>query len=261
MRHFSLVCAVFLYSSALYAESIGFITDVIGDVWVNQKKIAATQPLELGANIQTKNGKCTVIIGRESIIHVDINTKLTLDQHTIDEQGTHKTEVSLKEGGARALVKSGGFKRSFQIRTKTATMGVRGTHVMAWASSLGKDGFAVVEGAADITRVGSTQPVVLKANEAVIVSPNAPIASNIIHSTTEESQKRAASIAPPPMVAMQGMEFKQVLENAGNPPPPLVDDFSERFKRQQFRVRDLPIDPNANGSLPVVSVIVKVRKR
>jgi len=115
----------------LEANSAAFLISVQGDVLVDGKKNLKAGPIPEGAQLTTgSNGKCTLMVGREMILHLAAQTSLKVIASDIRNR---KAEFILGHGKIRALVRSSAGSvrpREFQdveVRSRAVTLGVRGT--------------------------------------------------------------------------------------------------------------------------------------
>jgi len=131
------VCAfVFLISSA-YAQDAGKVITVVGKVSYTTKDGGGAQPLttgkvlQVGWSIKTEaDGKAKLLLTDRTVIDLTPSTEFKVEQFKQDGKDTLNREVSLavKVGKIRSSVNSPvSEKGKFLIKTKSTTMGVRGT--------------------------------------------------------------------------------------------------------------------------------------
>jgi len=104
------------------------LTKIAGAVKVNGKLV--TRPVLLKENqvVETEEGgSASIFFGRDGIVHLAGDAKVTINLLSLEKRANG---IDLDHGKARVLVRSGGPSRSFTVRTRTATMGVRGTHIL-----------------------------------------------------------------------------------------------------------------------------------
>ncbi len=109
----------------------GFLISAQGEVLLDGKKVQGGVPVQEGAQIQTgPNGKCTLMVGRDIILHLASQTSLKV---VTAEVLKRKAEFQLGHGKIRALVRSSQNSprsREFpdvEVRSRAVTLGVRGT--------------------------------------------------------------------------------------------------------------------------------------
>lgn len=110
---------------------VGFVVSMKGAVLVSGVEVKKPGPVFEGAKVQTKKGaNCTLLIGREVVLHLAEETEILLSQAEVQRR---RAEFTLGHGKIRALVRSNelyGRPKEFQkvdIRTRAVTLGVRGT--------------------------------------------------------------------------------------------------------------------------------------
>lgn len=158
-----------IFFSSLFSQAavpVGTITLIRGEVELNQSAITKDTPVFLGDIIETVNGRATLLLGKESVLHISPKSKLKVDQFLVTPQA-EASNVNLEKGKVRALVRSVGAKKAFSIRTRSATMGVRGTQIIVESPEDPKlpAQFATLEGSATVQVGSRAQPVEVKANE------------------------------------------------------------------------------------------------
>ncbi|MCC7442467.1 MAG: FecR domain-containing protein [Bdellovibrionales bacterium] len=112
---------------------VGKVAAVSGDVLVNGAEAAVGQTLLKGAVIETRDGRATLLLGKGSVVQLDPGSRFRVAEYTDTavSEGTEAASLDLSYGRTRAIVKSGGPERKrFRIRTRSATLGVRGTDVV-----------------------------------------------------------------------------------------------------------------------------------
>ncbi|HTL12260.1 MAG TPA: FecR domain-containing protein [Bdellovibrionota bacterium] len=136
------------------SEVVGRVGDLEGDVRINGDQAKRGQALLRGSVIETGKGKVTLLLGTDSVIHLDEDSRFKVSEFSVSGVGgTEAAALDLSYGKTRALIRSGseGRKR-FRIRTRTATLGVRGTQVVIEApEDISKpQTFVTLDGLADL---------------------------------------------------------------------------------------------------------------
>jgi len=136
---------------------VGRVAFVDGEVYVNKRKAKEGMMLKQGSSVVTKEGKTTLIFGDESVVHLDAHTRFDVTKYVHRKGAPDEAVLDLRWGRTRALVKKLKKRRkNFRFRTRSATMGVRGTHIIIESP---KDrsapiSFVTVEGEAELTFKG-----------------------------------------------------------------------------------------------------------
>jgi hypothetical protein len=143
-----------LRSQAADTQTAGVVAQVFGGVTLDKKTAKAGDSLHVGSVIETSGGRATLLIGGESVVHVADDSRLEITQHLVDTGGHENSFLDLKYGATRALVRSGTErKKTFHIRARAATMGVRGTQIYIESPKdpAAPQQFMTIEGLADVS--------------------------------------------------------------------------------------------------------------
>lgn len=188
---FRIVALLFASLGGAWAADVGQLGMVQGDVTVGSKPAANGQAVKVGDILDTKTGKCALMMPGKGIVHFGPGTRLKLE----DRDGA--PQIALARGQVRALVagKDEGPKPKLRIRTPTATMGVRGTEVyVAQPDSRQQPAqFVTLEGVAQVDTPKGL--VDLGANQSLATgggSAPAPVAI-----APETAAAMAYAVAPP----------------------------------------------------------------
>ncbi len=126
----SLVLAFTVATSAQGAVGIGVLSGVQGDVMVDNQKAKNGTALLATSVVRTTKGKCTLLIGEETVVHLDKETTISVENYAKESPQKEALNLDLKFGRLRALVANHkGAEKKFNIKTRTAVMGIRGTQV------------------------------------------------------------------------------------------------------------------------------------
>ncbi len=168
---------VFIIISHVSIASIGKLKFVKGSVLVNNKEAKTQTQINNKDTISTKKKSLTIIEFKDgSKIKLSEKSKLVISNYLAD-----KRDVNLKEGnGFFNIIKSKVSKKeNFSVKTKTASLGVRGTtFFVSYGISLNNDDtwICVNEGQVDVTAKSTT--VLVNAGQGVQVvkgkSPSNP---------------------------------------------------------------------------------------
>ena len=128
------------------------LAKVKGEVLVEGKPARPGQGVQPTSVVITKKGSCTILMGKNSVVNLGEESELKITKF-FEDQSSEDAEVDLKYGQTRALVRpTDGNQRRFKVRTKSATMGVRGTHIFVNApkDESSPATFATLEGKASL---------------------------------------------------------------------------------------------------------------
>ena len=116
------------------AQDVGTVASVAGQAEVgrggNWGTAAPGMGVQLGDQLQTKDGRMRVVFQDDSVLNLAENTTITVDDQIFQpEQGTFKSLMKLMRGKVRATVGSVYQQTgsAYEIETPTAVAGVRGT--------------------------------------------------------------------------------------------------------------------------------------
>ena len=215
----SLISILVSLSFAFDGGIVGQLANVQGNVKVDGNPARDGTYLKKGAVITTEEGKASVMLGNETVMHLDRNAILKVDDYVGGKKG-ESGSLNLEQGATRTLTRNlgqGVLRKNLFIRTKAAVMGVRGTEVFVSAPVNQPPTFAVVRGEALIQLMPpagappSTQPggpgkeFVLKGGQTMVapqvaapgsaVDQKAPVVEN---KDQKQLANQAQDIAPPP---------------------------------------------------------------
>jgi len=152
------------------------LTAVTGEVMVNGRQVASGKKVRPGHVITTNVGKATLLMGKDSVVHIGSKTKFVVENYEANASN-EVASVSMPYGKTRALIRKRlGKNRKFKIRTRSAVMGVRGTHIFIDQPDATDtpSRFVTIEGSAQLSyraeAGASTQTISLNANEGVEVA-------------------------------------------------------------------------------------------
>lgn len=141
------------------------VSFVKGDVSVNGKAASIGQNVSQGSRVKTgKKGHAVVELGTGREIKLDPSTSIRVARVTSKKK---PITINLDRGGMIAKIKKGRKGKGFVIRTKSATMGVRGTHFYAAVAKKKDVWMCVNEGSVEIKDNKSGQKVVVPEGKGV----------------------------------------------------------------------------------------------
>lgn len=230
-----------LFVPGAWADPAATVVQFKGTVLILQgdQKMKASNNLKLeeGAVIQTMpNSSIKLQMADKSVVDIGAATSLKV---TTSKGGDDKeVDLSLDEGKVRAFVrkKGEGEKGKFTIRTKSATMGVRGTQFLASAVKVGSEfrsSFFCFNGAVFVDDAAGNRLADLKPNQFIAVqvreaSPGgevrmegaAPRAAPIPRGVTEAISSDRFLASPDTAERVMEKAVKKLRPGAGNLPPP-----------------------------------------
>lgn len=171
------------FASALPApgKAVGLIGLVEGEVTVDSKPVQKNAEVHEGSVIEVKKGHATVILGKGSVFNIAENSKMVVTQYAVKSETQGESgELDLKFGRTRALIlNQGNEKKDIRIKSRAATMGVRGTEIYV---DCPKDPakpiqFFTLEGKAEVKAYPGAAPVPVAQNQGVSTSGVAPASS------------------------------------------------------------------------------------
>lgn len=210
-------------------KTVGQIGRVMGTVLVDSVRVKTGAPVKVGAVIEVKSdSKATLLLGKGSVFQLAANSRLVVGEYGITPEREEMASLDLKFGKTRALILNQGPKRELKIRTRAATMGVRGTEIFIDSPREANlpVKFMTIEGLADVQPGNTSSPIPLPQNQGWVGNPSAgqgessapseapkPLSAAEISSTLAEgglapnsgvSEGASATLPPPPPGASRG---------------------------------------------------------
>jgi|GEM_PF-2869929 len=181
---------------------------------VNRAPVKPPRALLEGEEISTAAGaSCTILLGRDAIVHLGEKSVFRLTQVEIEKR---KASLRLEQGKMRALLRTQTQKgrpreiEEFTVRSRSATLGVRGTQFVLESPAdmreperfVGIEGTVVVkldgQQVSDPTAPGSAREVKLERGQAVGGESGAKVQALAEGQLKQESR---ACVAPPAAVS------------------------------------------------------------
>lgn len=242
---------VFSISSVQAFSSAGVISHLEGEVFVNEKAAALGQNLEPKNKVSTKRGSTSVLLGNGTVVHLGSHSQITIQRYAQDDK-LEDMALEMKFGRLRAVVatKKKSEPKNFTVKTRTATMGVRGTHVLIDSPEEGPESFLTVEGTAQVvfdSAAAGAAPTSISLKENETIRSDQRKVESISPSETRE---RVNTIVPARALSPQSPL------NQGQPqrppisyevPPSMMNPGSEG----QYLQRDPQLDPIHNVPVDV----------
>lgn len=147
-----LAASVALVSGQALAETAGRVSFVSGEVTASQadgnsRLLQRGDAINAGDKISTRAGRLQVRFTDGGFVSLQPNSVFAVDEYLYTNRKPEETSLffSLLQGGMRTITGTIGKvnKKSYQVRTPVATIGIRGTEYLA---SLGPDGLVVSVG-------------------------------------------------------------------------------------------------------------------
>lgn len=256
------------------ARSIGELAFVNGEVFVNQKKATDGMKVFEGSVVSTQEGKCSILLGKENVVHLDTHSKMKMTEFKGRDQAT----LDLEYGKTRALIQSLGDRKrkKFQFRSRNAVMGVRGTHIYIDSpqDTQAPQKFVAIEGEAEL--VFNPSPTQNSANQNArsnTSKQSAKVKPRRIQLKPGKVVQSKGEVTPQGtlQVAQTGLDSSEISEFSESvAPPPAEVQNAQELKAAKSRVGlgrynrnrglglpvNLPffgqgLDPNADGDFDV----------
>lgn len=131
---FKSITWVLLIASSLFSSDVGKITSIKGSAVIDRN--GASLVGSLGAKLKQKDiistkekSKVQVIFNDKTIINIGKNSKFSISDYLFEDNKTPIARFSLLKGAIRTVTGKIGkiAPNRFTIKTKTATIGIRGT--------------------------------------------------------------------------------------------------------------------------------------
>ena len=161
-----IILFVMLGSSFVFANVVGTITALKGTAFIvrDGKNIQATLGASLNEkdSIKTKDkSKVQVIFKDETIITIGKKSNFSIDEYLFDDNNAPKAKFGLISGAMRTITGKIGkiAPDRFSVKTKTATIGIRGTNFSILAGADGSTKVFCTFGAISVSMKGVTSIV------------------------------------------------------------------------------------------------------
>lgn len=161
-----IIASLMLVSSVVFANSVGTITALSGSASIVRggENIVATLGAALSDkdSITTKeNSKVQVIFNDETIVTIGKNSNFSIDEYLYEENKTPTAKFGLVSGAMNTITGKIGkvAPDKFSVKTKTATIGIRGTNFAVEAKEDGSSVVYCTFGAITVSINGETSTV------------------------------------------------------------------------------------------------------
>jgi len=163
-----------LIASSLYAD-VAKVVALKGKAFITRagKTIQVTRSTILERKdilITKSNSKVQLLFKDETIISVGKNSQLNIDEYVFDEKKDVQAEFSMVKGMFRTITgKIGKIKpKNFKLKTKTASIGIRGTQIVTDISAKQERIFCT-EGQIEITNNLNNSSIIVNEGEFVSI--------------------------------------------------------------------------------------------
>ncbi|MDD2448358.1 MAG: FecR domain-containing protein [Sulfurimonas sp.] len=146
-----------LTSSLLFAKSVGTITALKGKALISRDGTEIVA--KLGAGLEEKDtlttkkeGQVQIIFDDETIITVGNNSSFSINEYLYEESKAPSAQFGLFSGAMRTITGKIGkmAPENFKVKTKTATIGIRGTNFTVVANQDGSSNIYCTLGAISV---------------------------------------------------------------------------------------------------------------
>jgi len=153
-----IVSIVFMLSLPLLANSVATLTALKGNVAIKSENVSINATL--GAKLSEKDhvvtqdkSKAQIIFNDETIVTVGKNSDFSIEKYIFDDTKEPTVEFSMIKGAMRAITGRIGkiAPQKFKVKTKTATIGIRGTNFTVIALEDGSMRAYCIYGAISVT--------------------------------------------------------------------------------------------------------------
>ena len=253
MKKIALTLISFMvFTQGLYAESIGTVVKVKGDVAIideaGQVSFAkALAELPVGATVQTGEGAYAKLIMKDdTVFQVGPNSDFSLEEFDFKTKNERKAVYSLAKGQLRSWFVHKSKDKTLTIKTPTASMGIRGTEILTdvYADGDGKTktDIALVRGKLDVNSEAFGSTITL-------------IPGQLLDSIGEKVEGRSpASAKQTYLKNLSQRVFQAVSRNSSDSDGAIfLHDARKKFGNEKLKGR---IFKRAKGRLPASSVQV-----
>jgi len=169
----------FLLMGMLYA-SVGKIVAAKGDITVlrDAKKLKAAAGFELEEKDVVNSigkSKAQIIFNDKTVITIGKDSEFKIQEYLFEEGKEPKASFGFAKGAFRSITGQIGkvAPDRFKLKTKTATIGIRGTQILARIEN-GENKIACTDGIISVTSLDTGKTVEVKAGQITMVVPKKP---------------------------------------------------------------------------------------
>ncbi len=161
--------------TGIYAKMVGVVSAAKGDVEVLRE--GDTMEVQVGFEVNEKdtitthsNAKAQIFFKDKTVITIGKDSEFTISEFIL-KKGEEKASFSVSKGLFKAMTGAVGQKypEKFSIKTRTTSIGIRGTHFFGKISSE-QDSIACTQGAITVQSDAGGLPVEVNAGEITFVA-------------------------------------------------------------------------------------------
>lgn len=275
MHFYKIYRALFLVILSTSAQakdpaSQTLLASMEGNVWVDSEPAKAGMTLSEKSIIKTEQGKATLLFGKETVVHVGEDSILHVSDYLVqapthsDERSSEKLSLDLKYGKVRALLRNKGrTEKVFQIRSRSATMGVRGTHIALFVppDPDDKSRYITIEGQANIAPEkveDGGKSIILNANQSY---SEGDLGTEEISSSDAQDIAHSIAVAPEPILTehdFTSVEQGELLKNFDKLIGAQTDEqkLEERMENLEILHQGITFDPISDRPQEVPVTII-----
>jgi hypothetical protein len=260
-------------ASAVAAPNVGFITRVTGDVEIYTNPASSVVKDSKDPHVKFEDKYYTIKKGKRGfrlkngfVVTAGPKSKARVvfkngDQITVSadsayavnwSKGKKETGLMLYYGNVRAMIKKGGPRSNMKVKTRSATMGVRGTdfHVNAWGKK-GGTALTVLRGSVTIKQASAKpeiKPVLIPAGATAEVKAAPKPKKKPVVKTAEgkiiEPEKEEPAPAPMIVVKKTSKQALVVIQHSTKvekapKPQPKNEEEAEAIKEEEAELAEL----------------------
>lgn len=162
----NILIALMLMSSLVFAKSVGTITALKGSAGITRN--GAEIEAKLGVKLDEKdtlkteeNSQVQIIFDDETVVTIGNNSNFSINEYLFEESKTPSAKFGLFKGAMRTITGKIGkmAPENFNVQTKTATIGIRGTNFTVIAQADGSSSIYCTLGAIIVSSVEKVSTV------------------------------------------------------------------------------------------------------
>lgn len=162
----NILIALMLMSSLVFAKSVGTITALKGSAGITRD--GAEIEAKLGTKLDEKdtlkteeNSQVQIIFDDETVVTIGNNSNFSINEYLFEESKTPSAKFGLFKGAMRTITGKIGkmAPENFNVQTKTATIGIRGTNFTVIAEADGSSSIYCTLGAIIVSSVEKVSTV------------------------------------------------------------------------------------------------------
>ncbi|SFP28078.1 FecR domain-containing protein [Hydrogenimonas thermophila] len=179
MKKLLIAFIIFMISAYSLVAKVGVVAAVKGEAYIQRsgKKIIANT----GSSIEDKdivitkeNSKVQLIFNDKTVVTIGRNSKFSIKEYLFEDSKKSKVSFGMTKGLFRTITGKIGkiAPKKFKLKTKNATIGIRGTEIIIEASPIKGDKIACTQGAISVMSNFNGKSVYVEAGKITEVKPN-----------------------------------------------------------------------------------------